>query len=121
MPAARIGRVVPEAPLESTESGLVQAGPGWFVVNAREARWRYAEGRGAVCPFGDDAELAQVGVNLYALGKGEAMGLYHWESNQEDFLVLSGNALLLIEGQERPLRPWISCTALRRRSTSSWA
>jgi hypothetical protein len=56
--------VVPEAPLESTDTGLVQAGPGWFVVNAREARWRHAERRGAVCPFGDEAEFAQVGVNL---------------------------------------------------------
>jgi uncharacterized cupin superfamily protein len=98
--------VVPEAPLESTDSGLVQAGSGWFVVNAREARWRYAEGRGAVCPFGDEAEFAQVGVNLNVLAKGEAMGMYHWESNQEDFLVLSGDGLLLVEGQERPLRKW---------------
>ena len=98
--------VVPEAPLESTDTGLVQAGPGWFVVNAREARWRYAEGRGAVCPFGDETEFAQVGVNLYLLAKDEAMGMYHWEADQEDFLVLSGEALLLVEGQERPLRKW---------------
>ena len=46
--------MVPEAPFESTETGSVQAGPGWFVVNARDARWRAAEGRGSVCPFGDD-------------------------------------------------------------------
>ena len=102
----RIVVVVPEAPFESTNTGLVQAGPGWFVVNAREARWRYAEGRGAVCPFGDDAEFAQVGVNLYVLAKDEAMGMYHWESNQEDFLVLSGNGLLLVEGEERRLQKW---------------
>ena len=101
-----IRAVVPEAPLERTETGLVQAGPGWFVVNAREARWRSAEGRGKVCPFGDDAELAQVGVNLYVLGPGEPMGMYHWEADQEDFLVLSGEAVLLVEGEERPLRTW---------------
>jgi uncharacterized cupin superfamily protein len=98
--------MVPEAPFESTATGLVQAGPGWFVVSARDARWRYAEGRGAVCPFGDEAEFPQVGVNLYALAKGEAMGMYHWEANQEDFLVLSGEGLLLVEGQERPLQKW---------------
>jgi uncharacterized cupin superfamily protein len=98
--------VIPEARLESTDTGFVQAGPGWFVVSALEARWRYAEGRGAVCPFGDKAEFAQMGVNLYVLAKGEAMGMYHWESNQEDFLVLSGHGLLLIEGHERPLRKW---------------
>ena len=44
--------MVPEAPFESTDTGLVQTGPGWFVVSARDARWRYAEGRGAVCPLG---------------------------------------------------------------------
>ena len=45
-------------------------------------------------------------MNLYVLAKGEAMGLYHWEADQEDFLVLSGEGLLLIEGEERPLRRW---------------
>jgi uncharacterized cupin superfamily protein len=32
--------------------------------------------------------------------------MYHWEADQEDFLVLSGEALLLVEGEERPLRQW---------------
>ena len=32
--------------------------------------------------------------------------MYHWEANQEDFLVLAGEAVLIIEGQERPLRAW---------------
>jgi uncharacterized cupin superfamily protein len=45
-------------------------------------------------------------VALYVLGPGEPIGMYHWEANQEDFLVLSGEALLLIEGEERPLRQW---------------
>jgi hypothetical protein len=39
--------VVPEAKLEQTENGLVPQGEGWFVLNAREAVWGYAEGRGA--------------------------------------------------------------------------
>jgi hypothetical protein len=34
------------------------------------------------------------------------MSMYHWETDQEDFLVLSGEALLIIEGEERPLRQW---------------
>jgi len=39
--------------------------------------------------------------------------MYHWEADQEDFLVLSGEALLLIEGEERPLRQWdfVHCPA----------
>ena len=32
--------------------------------------------------------------------------MYHWEADQEDFLVLMGEALLIIEGEERPLRQW---------------
>src|SRR3954469_19913978 len=95
--------VVPEAPSEATDTGLVQTGPGWFVVNAREARWRRADGRGAVCPFGDDDELVQLGVNLFVLGPGEPMGMYHWEADQEDFLVLHGEALFIVEGEERRL------------------
>jgi uncharacterized cupin superfamily protein len=105
--------MVPEAPLEPTPTGLVQAGPGWFVLSALAARWRRADGRGGVCPFGDDDEFPQVGVNLYLLERGEAMGMYHWEADQEDFLVLSGEATLIIEGQERPLRQWdfVHCPA----------
>jgi uncharacterized cupin superfamily protein len=34
------------------------------------------------------------------------MARYHWEADQEDFLVLAGEALLIVEGQERPLRQW---------------
>ena len=98
--------MVPEAPLEATDTGLVQAGPGWFVVNARESRWRSAEGRGSVCVFGEEAEFPQVGVNLFVLGPGDPMGMYHWEADQEDFLVLSGEATLIIEGEERRLQQW---------------
>ena len=47
------------------------------------------------------------------LGPGEPIGMYHWEANQEDFLVLSGEGLLIVEGEERPLRPWdfVHCPA----------
>ncbi len=31
--------MTPEAPLERTEHGPMAAGKGWFVLNAREARW----------------------------------------------------------------------------------
>jgi uncharacterized cupin superfamily protein len=98
--------MVPEAPLEATDSGLVPGGDGWFVVNARDHRWRHSEGRGAVCVFGDDPGFEQVGVNLFVLEPGVPMSMYHWEADQEDFLVLSGEALLIVEGEERPLRAW---------------
>jgi uncharacterized cupin superfamily protein len=98
--------MVPEAALERTDTGLVPTGDGWFVLNAREARWYSREGRGDVLPFDDEAEFPQVGVNLFVLSPGEPMAMYHWERDQEDYLVLSGEALLIIEGQERPLHQW---------------
>jgi len=104
--------MVPEAPLEATDAGLAPAGPGWFVVNAREARWRHRPGRGNSLPFTgwtgleEETYFPQLGVQLVLLEPGEPIGMYHWEADQEGFLVLSGEALLIIEGQERPLRQW---------------
>ena len=102
-----------EAPLQETEHGLVPQGDGWFVLNAREAPWWTAEGRSAICGFEGEAHFPQFGVNLSVLAPGQAMAMYHWEADQEDFLVLSGEALLIVEGEERPLRAWdfVHCPA----------
>jgi uncharacterized cupin superfamily protein len=98
--------MVPEAPMEQTGIGLVPGGDGWFVLNATEARWRERPQRGYSLPFEGAADFAQLGVTLFVLGPGEPIGMYHWEADQEDFLVISGEGLLLVEGQERRLRPW---------------
>ena len=110
---ATLRRVIPEAPLERTEHGLVPRGVGWFVLNAKEAAWRERPGRGLVCGFEGEPEFPQLGINLQVLGPGEPMSMYHWEADQEDFLVLSGEALLVVEGEERPLRAWdfVHCPA----------
>src|SRR5215210_8618976 len=98
--------MIPEAPLEPTEHGLVPQGEGWFVLNAREAPWRAAEGRGAYSVLEGEPEFPQVGVHLVTLAPGEPMAMYHWEADEEDFLVVAGEALLIVEGEERPLRRW---------------
>jgi uncharacterized cupin superfamily protein len=104
--------MVPEAALEQTGHGLAPTGGGWFVLNARKARWRHREGRGDSLPFTGwtdeecETHFASLGVGLYRLGPGEPIGMYHWETEQEDFLILAGEALLIVEGQERPLRQW---------------
>ena len=101
--------MVPEAPLDVTEhGGRTPAEAGWFVVNAREARWFDRGPRGALCVLEGEGEgrFPQVGIHLFVLGPGQPMSMYHWEADQEDFLVLSGEALLLVEGEERPLRQW---------------
>jgi len=98
--------MVPQAPFEAGDAGAVPAGPGWFVLNAREARWQQREGRGQFLAFEGETTFPQVGINLFVLGPGEPIGMYHWEADQEDFLVLFGEALLIIEGQERQLHRW---------------
>lgn len=98
--------MVPEARLERTEHGVVPQGDAWFVLNAREAPWHDAPGRNAVCVFEGDTDFPQLGINVSVLAPGETMAMYHWEADQEDFLVLDGEALLIVEGGERALRPW---------------
>ena len=108
---ASSARVVVQAQLVETERGLVPRGDGWFVLNAREAEWwTLKTGGGALCDFEgegvDGPTFPQLGINLTLLEPGKPMTMYHWEADQEDFLVLSGEALLVIEGYERPIRQW---------------
>ena len=103
--------MVPEAELVSTEHGRVPKGQGWFVVNARETQWWKRPGRGVLCEFEGAgfegaADFEQLGINVSVLGPGEPLGMYHWEADQEDFLVLDGEALAIVEGEERPMRAW---------------
>ncbi len=105
--------MIPEAPFERTAEGLVPEGKGWFVVNAREARW-FEGDFGAYTRFeGPTSRFPAVGVNIGVLAPGQAACMYHGEDEQEDFLVLSGECLLLIEGEERPLKAWdfVHCPA----------
>ena len=104
--------MVREAGLKQTDAGLVPASEGWFVVNARDARWVEREGRGFNLPLTgwteEEAEtwFTHLGMALVRLEPGEPIGMYHWEADQEGFLVLSGEPLLIIEGEERQLRQW---------------
>jgi uncharacterized cupin superfamily protein len=97
---------VPDVPPRTTKYGLVHDGDGWFVLNARESRWRDYGPLGAVCNFEGKRPFKQLGLNVNVLQPGEPMGMYHRESHQEGFLVLAGECLLLVEGEERPLKAW---------------
>ena len=103
---------MPEAPLDESGSGLAPTGPGWFVVNVGDAMWLTTEGgekkrSGSECSFETPmAEFEQLGVRIHVLPPGEPNGCYHSENQQEDFLVLAGECTLLVEGEERRLRPW---------------
>jgi uncharacterized cupin superfamily protein len=98
---------VEEARLERRDAGLRAVTDGWFVVNVRDAPWVTNEVLGAACIFeGDEAPFPQLGYTIAVLEPGQSGGRYHREANQEDFLVLTGECLLLIEGDERRLKAW---------------
>jgi uncharacterized cupin superfamily protein len=96
-----------EARMEQTEHGMTAATEGWFAINVRDAAWVTNDEFGAACIFeGDAAPFAQVGYTLAVLAPGQPNGLYHREDDQEDFLVLSGECVAIVEGEERRLRAW---------------
>jgi uncharacterized cupin superfamily protein len=78
----------------------------WFVRNARDAGWKENE-LGATCEFEEDGvHFEELGINLTSLRPGQPMTMYHREAYQEAFLILRGECLLIVEGQEVPLRQW---------------
>jgi quercetin dioxygenase-like cupin family protein len=88
------------------EDGIPVTG-GWFVLNARDAPWMHNDMR-AVAKFGGEGEahFDELGIGLYWLEPGQPMSMYHHEAGQEDFLVLRGRALAIVEGEERELQTW---------------
>lgn len=100
--------VIEEAPLGPAGKGIAPQGAGWFVLNARDARWLVNDKWGAYTRFEGEGNgrFEQIGINIGVLQPGQPACLYHGEEDQEDFLVLSGAALLIVEGQERQLKAW---------------
>ena len=110
--------MIQEARLEAVESGLAPVTPGWFVVNARDAAWVNNDRWGGVCIFESDdfvlrgrPDLTEyvkpgAGFTLRVVSPGQPTGGYHAESVEEDFFVLMGECILIIEDEERRLRTW---------------
>jgi len=98
--------MVTEANIERQAHGLVPSGEGWYVLNAQDATWYENDEFGRACTFEGSTRFPSLGVNIQILNRGQPNCMYHGEDEQEDFLVLSGECLLLVEGQERRLRAW---------------
>jgi uncharacterized cupin superfamily protein len=104
--------MVPEAPLEDSGAGLGPTATGWFVLNARDARWFDKPEQGWSVPLtGHDEYEAEtffpmLGMAIRVAKRGDVLTTYHWETEQEDFLVLAGEGIAVIEGQERRLKQW---------------
>jgi uncharacterized cupin superfamily protein len=110
--------MIQQARLERVATGLTPVTPGWFVVNAREAAWMNNDQTESCCIFESDdfvlrgrpdlTEYVKPGAGfvLPVLRPGRPVGLYHAESVQEDFLVLMGQCILIVEDEEPHLCDW---------------
>ena len=91
---------------ECSRMAQVVDGDGWFVVNARESRWKDEGPLGSYCTFEGKRRFPHFGINISVLEPGERIGMYHRENAQEAFLVLAGECTLIVEGKQRPLAAW---------------
>lgn len=93
--------------MEKTKYGLAPTEEGWFVVNVRDGAWMTNEHFGeAFVIEGDAVQFPQIGYTVHVLGPGQANGLYHREEDQEDFFVLAGECIAILEGEERLMHAW---------------
>ena len=97
-----------EARLEETPAGLTPVSEGWFVVNVADTAWvtHHAFGAGCVFENRQGLEFPELGINISVIEPGQPLCLYHREGAQENFLMLAGEGVLLVNGEERPLRTW---------------
>jgi uncharacterized cupin superfamily protein len=85
-----------------------------FVVNVADARASSHSRTGTVIKFEPEGvRWPDTGVNIQIIGPGQPNCMYHSEPVQEDFLVLEGECILILEGEERPLKQWdfVHCPA----------
>jgi uncharacterized cupin superfamily protein len=99
----------PEATIAESDGVKFPEAEGWYVLNATEAVWWKVPGYGQSAPLeprDPNHRFGTYGMNIHVLDPGEPNCRYHAESNQEDFLVLSGECILIAEGEERHLKQW---------------
>jgi uncharacterized cupin superfamily protein len=78
----------------------------WYIANARDMQWFDGRQFGFYSDFQKGGHFEEFGFNIAMVLPGQPGALYHRESHEEGFLVLSGQAVLIVDGEERPLRAW---------------
>ena len=85
-----------------------------FIINAAAARALSHSRRATVISFEpEDGAWPDTGVNIQVMQPGQPNCRYHSEPVQEDFLVLYGQCIVILDGEERPLEQWdfVHCPA----------
>jgi uncharacterized cupin superfamily protein len=78
-----------------------------FIVNVADAPALSHSRRATLIDFEpDDAPWPEVGVNIQIMAPGQPNCRYHSEPVQEDFLVLHGECIVILDGEERRMRQW---------------
>src|ERR1051325_3599281 len=99
--------MVRSARIEDTAAGRVPAEDGWWILNLSEIGWTTVEGGGTWCVFEAPSEPSRtLGIGVHILPAGERPGFYPREREQEGFLVLSGECIAIVEGEQRRMRQW---------------
>ena len=78
----------------------------WYIRNMRDVQWYDAGRFGVYGDFEQGERFPDLGFNFGVVWPGQPVALYHREDHQEGFLVLSGECLLIVEGEERALKQW---------------
>lgn len=98
-------RPVSEAKLNPTDSGMKPEGDGWFVVNVADAMsLGVGETQYGFIFEGGLRTFPHFGINVRVLQPSVPSAMYHADPNQEAFLVLDGECVLVVEEEERRLR-----------------
>ena len=79
----------------------------WFIRNLDGAPAGRSERHGLWTELEpEDDRFEDYGINVHVVQPGQPNAMYHGEDAQEDFLVLHGECIVIIEDEERRLRPW---------------
>jgi uncharacterized cupin superfamily protein len=78
----------------------------WHIANIRDVQWYDAGRFGVYGNFERGEQFPELGFNFGVVWPGQPVALYHREDRQEGFLVLSGECLLIVEGEEHTLKAW---------------
>jgi uncharacterized cupin superfamily protein len=78
-----------------------------FIVNMADAPTVSHSRRATIIDFEPEGSpFPDTGVNVQIMQPGQPNGRYHSEPVQEDFLVLRGECIVILEGEEKRMRQW---------------